>query len=279
VSLLRDALAKARAERDGARPAPAPAAPIATVPIPAAPPEPALARPAAPRAPAARAALRRALDARIVAVEAPGTAAAQQYANLRTHLLLALARVAGRVTVMTSAVAGEGKSLTAGNLAAALATEGDGRVVLVDADFRTPTIHTLLGVPRRPGLAEYVEGQADLAAILHRSPVERLVVVPAGGPASPQATSRRFAELIGALREQFDDVVVDAPPVLPVADARALATLAHGVLVVVRAGQTRRDLVLEALGRLHGARVLGIVLNRVERSQTAAYYGVGDGRR
>jgi protein-tyrosine kinase len=277
MSLIREALKKATVDREAVQasravagaPPPSPAAaPAAPAPAPVAP------APPPPFAVAARP------DPALVLAGAPRSTAAQQFENLRTHVHLALAGRPSRVVLVTSAVPGEGKSLTATNLALSLAGNGADRTVVVDGDLRTPRVHALLGVPRTLGLSDYLDRQAGLEAIVHRSPVERALVVPAGtGTWSPsnRLTSPRLRELIAELRTRFDDVVIDSPPLLALADARALAALADGVLVVVRAARTRRDLVAEAVGRLHGARVLGVVLNAAERSQIERHYGVYEG--
>lgn len=219
---------------------------------------------------------RRPVDPLIVCHSAPFTAEAQQYANLRTHLLLALGAGRSRVVLVTSAVPGEGKSLTAANLAACLAGNEEGRTVLVDADLRTPKAHALLGVPRARGLSDFLRGDTPIEATLHGSPIERLVVLPAGERVlapSHLLTSTRFHQLLAALREQFDDIIIDSAPVLPLADARALAKLADGVLVVLRAGRSRRVQAEDAIQRLHGARILGLVFNGAPRSEVESYYG------
>jgi non-specific protein-tyrosine kinase len=174
---------------------------------------------------------------------------------------------------------GDGKSLTAANLAACLAANVEGRVVLVDADLRTPKAHSLLGVPQSRGLAEYLRGEAPIDKVLHDSPIERLAVLPGGSRPTPNPshllTSPRFRDLVTQLRERFDEIIIDSAPLLPLADARALAELADGVLLVIRAGQTRRVQAEDAIQRLNGARLLGLVFNGVRRSELENYYGYG----
>ena len=268
MSLLREALKRAALERQKPRP-------MAT----AAPRKPASAEPPTTALKGIYSTART-VDPLVVCHTAPLTGEAQQYANLRTHVLLALGAEKSRVVLVTSAVPDEGKSLTAANLAACLAGSVEGRVVIIDADLRTPRLHELLGVPRGRGLSEYLRGEAPIEAVLHSSPIEQVVVLPAGDRAAAPShllTSPRLRELIAALREQFDDIIIDSAPALPLADARALATLADGVLLVLRAGRTRRAQAEDAIQRLHGARLLGLVFNRARRAELQGYYGYGSG--
>jgi capsular exopolysaccharide synthesis family protein len=214
----------------------------------------------------------------VVAHTAARTTEAQQYTNLRTQVLLALGETGARAVVVTSAVPKEGKSVTAVNFAACLAANADGRTIIVDADLRTPTVHALLGVPRKPGVSELLRGHVALEAAMHLSVIDRLAVLPAGEAArSPShlLTSAGFRGLLASLRTRFDDIVIDVGPILALADARALASLSDGVVLVVRAGYTPREDVLEAVRRLQGARLLGVVLNRAVYSEMEPYYHYG----
>ncbi|HEU4694894.1 MAG TPA: CpsD/CapB family tyrosine-protein kinase [Vicinamibacterales bacterium] len=166
-------------------------------------------------------------------------------------------------TVMVaSALAGEGKSLTAANLARALSEAYGKRVVLIDADLRRPSQHALFGIRNTPGLIDCLAGNlpvrpARLSNTLH--------VVPAGSPeANPleRLSSSGLRELLSEQAERSDWVIIDVPPLAACPDAGILAHLVDGVVVVVRAGQTPLASVESAVTALGRERVVGVVLNR-----------------
>ena len=195
---------------------------------------------------------------------------AESVRQLRTSL--AFLRTPGEpgaapaVVVVTSALAGEGKTSTALDLARALAETGE-RVLLVESDLRRPGLAASLALEGGPGLSEVLAGRAELAAALQPGGVEGLQVLPAGGvPPNPAELlgSRRMADLVAALRTRYDRVLLDAPPVLPVTDAVVAAATTDGVLLLVRWGRTSRAEVSEAVATLERSRVpvLGGVLTR-----------------
>jgi capsular exopolysaccharide synthesis family protein len=217
-------------------------------------------RPAA----AARVARGVVFDRLMVAARAPHGDAAEQYRTLRTRIAQSENGHARRVLVVTSPAQGDGKSVTASNLALTMAQEFGRRTVLMDADLRRPGVHALLGVPLEPGLTEVLRGEVSLDEALVEIADVNLTVLPAGRPAD------RPAELLGttamrrtldALRSRFDRVLIDTPPVLPLADVGVLAPYADGVLLVVRAGATPKPLIERALASFDTGRLLGVVLN------------------
>jgi receptor protein-tyrosine kinase len=173
----------------------------------------------------------------------------------------------------------EGKTSTVANLAIALAQTGK-RVLVVDADLRRPQIAGLLGLEGAVGLTTVLVGRSTLeeSIQLHRASG---VHVLASGPVPPNPTeilqSQSTRELLGKLRVMFDVVLVDAPPLLPVADAAILGTEADGVILVVRHGRTTRDQLGQAGHRLAavGARIAGAVVNMTPRRQKGYDYGYG----
>lgn len=222
------------------------------------------------------------LSESLVLVRHPHAPAAEAYRALRTSLLFAQS-VPIRSVVITSAGAAEGKTTVAGNLAAAFAQQGLS-VVLVDADLRRPAVHEVFAVPREPGLSNVLIRQAPLEQALRPTPVERLMVLPAGTlPPNPAELlgSPAMDELLAQLDARADLVILDTPPVLAAADAAVLAPRAQGVVLVARAGRVNRDAVVRAFRQLQSvnARVLGTVLNdpdaevpRYVSSEAYAYY-------
>jgi len=200
---------------------------------------------------------------------------AEAYRTLRTSLLLKQGPNAPRTIVFTSAVGNEGKTTTAVNTAVALASCGT-NVLLIDADLRLPRCHEAIGLPRRPGLGEYLAGQLRSQPI-QGTHIPNLSFVGAGrAPLNPTEllTSWRMWQLVRGARERFDYVIIDSPPVLAVSDPLLLANIADGVVLVVQSRRSREDHAQAAIMRLHeaGAVVLGAVLNRGEVGREYYHY-------
>jgi non-specific protein-tyrosine kinase len=180
--------------------------------------------------------------------------------------------------VVTSAVIGEGKSTTACNLALALAEAGS-RVVLVEGDLRRPRVDEYLGLERAVGLTNVLLGEVALEDALQPFGANRLQVLPSGPlPPNPSELlgSSAMQSLLDRLEQVADLVVIDAPPLLPVADASVLGALASGVLLVVDASKTRRDAVRHAADQVRsvGGTLLGAVLTQLPIKGPEAYgYG------
>jgi capsular exopolysaccharide synthesis family protein len=217
-----------------------------------------------------------------VSLLAPATFEAEQYRALR-HLVEARKGVDGLTLVAVSSPAiGDGKTVTAINLAGALAQRADARVLLVDADLRRPSIARALGL-RTPGgspprglVDAIVEPGPGLAAVRLPCPEFNLDVVPAGGiPETPYELlqSPGFAALLAEARRSYDLVVLDTPPLVAVPDGRVLERLVDGVVLVVSAHRTPRRLVEEALSLVDPAKTLGIVFNRDDRPLSGYYRG------
>jgi tyrosine-protein kinase Etk/Wzc len=193
----------------------------------------------------------------------------EAFRNLRTGLIWSDGGEALRTLVVTSAAPGEGKTMTAANLAVTLAYDGL-RVLLVDCDIRRPRVHGLFQMPRAPGLMELLRASSDPEApqprAIRETPVARLSVLTCGAlpvNAANLLSGTRMRVLLRELEEQFDIIVLDTPPVLATADASIVASLTDGVLLVVRAGTTDKNAAQRAYQQLAnvGARVVGTVLN------------------
>lgn len=183
-----------------------------------------------------------------------------------------LRRIRGTSCIaLTSPLAGEGKSTVSVGLAAALAREPGRRVLLIEADHRCGSLQRTLGIAHSPGLAEWLNGAIDYVPVRVLEPGGFFLLV-AGQAALERPEllgSSRMEGLLRAARGLFDFVILDATPVLPVADAVLIQDLVDGFLVVVRSRRTPKDAIREALARLRPDRVLGIVLNEhvgVDRS-------------
>ncbi len=204
------------------------------------------------------------LNPLLVAGLAPKSLAAEQYRQLRTRLSLAEGANAVRTVLVTSPQKGEGKSITSANLALTMAQELQRRVVILEADLRKPSLQQLFGLPPGPGLSEYLTGAADLQQVMTFMPEQHLTVIPAGStPGNPAELlgSTAMRRLLDQLRTSFDRVILDTPPVLPLADVAILAPLVDGALMVVRAGYTPKPAIENALRAFDSSRLLGVVLN------------------
>jgi polysaccharide biosynthesis transport protein len=220
----------------------------------------------------------------VIVARAPHSPQAESFRQLRTNLqFLRVAdeasggRPAGAAVVaVTSSLAAEGKSTTASNLAVALAETG-ARVLLVDADLRRPSIATALGIEGSVGLTTVLSGQAEVADVVQEWGTNGLDVL-ASGPVPPNPAellgSPAMHRLVQELRRTYDYVVVDTAPLLPVTDAAVLSRVVDGTILVADAGRVRRGQVAQALANLEqvSGRVLGVVLNRIQRDETSYEY-------
>jgi protein-tyrosine kinase len=214
------------------------------------------------------------LSSLLVAGLAPKSAAAEQYRQLRTRLAHAEGANNLRTVLVTSPQKGEGKSITSANLALTMAQELQRRVVILEADLRKPSMQQLFGLPSGPGLTEYLSGAAELKDVMRFLPDHNLTVIHAGSAAANPAEllgSTAMRRLLDTLRTQFDRVILDTPPVLPLADVAVLAPLVDGSLMVVRAGVTPKPAIENALRAFDSSRLLGIVLNDSGHEQDYRY--------
>jgi capsular exopolysaccharide synthesis family protein len=177
---------------------------------------------------------------------------------------------AGKVVMIVSAVAHEGKTLTALNLALTFSGPYQRQVLLIDCDLRRPSLHEALQLPNAPGVAEYAESDASPVP---RAVAPRLAFVPGGRTSDDPVgalTSRGVAALIEHGRANFDWIVIDTPPLVAVPDASLLNDLVDGVVLVLGAGRTSYDLATRAIAAVGRDRILGVVLNTVEARDMAS---------
>ncbi|GGL87342.1 polysaccharide biosynthesis tyrosine autokinase [Nakamurella endophytica] len=203
---------------------------------------------------------------------------AEAFRQLRTNLQFVDVDNPVHVLVVTSSLPNEGKSTTAANLAILYAETGR-RVLLIEGDMRKGRVAEYLGLERAVGLSDVLAGNADVRDVLQTWNADGLTVLLGGSvPPNPSELlgSHNMAMLLGQLRGMFDVIVIDTPPLLPVTDAAVAATLADGVLLVVRQGRTSRTQVAASVRSLQAvdARILGAVLSMVrKRSDDTKAYG------
>lgn len=207
---------------------------------------------------------------------------AEAFRNLRTNVRFMREGQGASEFVVTSPAPQEGKSVTAANLAIAIAQQGV-RTLLIDADMRRSVLHTRFEMERSPGLADLLVGEHTPQQVIRPTQVENLFLLPAGAhPPNPAELvgGARMEALLEKLREKFDSIVIDSPPLLAVTDASVLGPKTDGVILVVRAEKTDKDAIALAVQQLRhvGAEILGVVVNDarpdgVYYSYYRKYYG------
>ena len=222
------------------------------------------------------------LNEKVVIDQNMSSSSREQYRRLAAVLHDAQSTTGLQVVMVASAVAGEGKTLTASNLALTFSESYRKRVLLIDGDLRRPTLHSVFRLDTASGLADGLMSTTD-TKMLVRQVSTRLAVLPAGRPsADPMAglTSERMKRLLDEARQSFDWVILDTPPVMLLPDAHLMASMVDGAVLVVRAASTPHELVRRATEAVGRSRILGVVLNRAEPSgqhDHYQYYGYGYG--
>jgi len=215
------------------------------------------------------------LDPVLVAALHPLSVAAEQYRTLRSRIAQSENGQPIRVVQITSPGNGDGKTITAVNLALTMAQEFQRRVLVIDTDLRLPHVHELFNLEPGPGLVDVLTGAAQLEDALVEIPQQHLTILRAGRPYDRPAEmlgSGPMRRLLDGLRTEFDRIVVDSAPAI-VADPVAFAPLADRVLLVVRAGSTTKPAITRALAALASTKLLGLVFNESGASVQPPYGG------
>ncbi|PFD99369.1 CpsD/CapB family tyrosine-protein kinase [Priestia megaterium] len=219
------------------------------------------------------------LKRRLLAHNSPKDPVAEQYRTIRTNIQFSNVDQDIKTIVLTSSGAEEGKSTTSSNLATVYAQQGL-KVLLIDADLRKPTGHYTFRLENHIGLTNVLTRQSTLAQAVQESEIPHLSVL-TSGPIPPNPSellaSAQMAELLKEMKEQFDMIIFDTPPILAVADAQILANQVDGTILVVSSGKTEKDAALKSKELLSNAKgkLLGVVLNnrKVEEGNYYYYYG------
>ena len=214
---------------------------------------------------------------KLVVTERPEQSTIEQYRKLAATLHHAQTERQLKVVMVSSAVSGDGKTLTSTNLALTLSESYRRRVLLIDADLRRPSVHEVFQVKNVTGLTDSLKAENDRRLPLIQASAY-LSLLLAGRPDSdPMSglTSSRMRRLIGEAAATFDWVIIDTPPVVLLPDANLLAAMVDAAILVIGAGKTPHKLIMRAIDALGRNRILGVVLNRVDPSCLAGGYGYG----
>ncbi|MCL6610108.1 MAG: CpsD/CapB family tyrosine-protein kinase [Peptococcaceae bacterium] len=203
----------------------------------------------------------------LYALQNPKAPVVEAFRALRTNVSFAAADRTYRTLLVTSPTPGDGKSTVAANLGAVIAQAGK-KVLLIDGDLRKPVLHQIFSVTNLLGLTNILVQGRKVSEAARETQISGLYFVPSGPiPPNPSelVASVRMAGLLEEAREQYDVVLLDSPPMVTVTDAALLSTRVDGVMLVVKAGVTRLDLVNDAIGQLRkaSANFMGVVLNQV----------------
>ena len=214
----------------------------------------------------------------LIANEDAKSPVSEAYRTIRTNIKFS--NIAGRelkTIMLTSATPNEGKSTTISNLAVVMAQAGHS-VVVCDCDFRNPTQHKIFGLPNK-GLSNCVSTGSDVMEIVQPTKIPNLYVL-TSGPVAPNPSellgSQNMVDIFEELKQHFDYVLVDTPPVMPVTDAAVVSGKVDGTILVIASGEVSPSIAVEAKKRLEqaGAHMLGVVLNKVDVASTG-HYGYG----
>lgn len=217
------------------------------------------------------------IEKRVVAYYQPKGAIAEQYRTLRTNLQRLNKEHPVKVVAFTSAIHNEGKTTTTVNLAVAMTYEAHKKILLVDCDLRKGTTHVLLGLQNTAGLSEYLSSEMGLDNVIRKTPIQNLDVILSGHvPSNPSELldSQKMKEFLSWSKENYDFVIIDTPPVIALTDAAVLGEHCDGIIIVVQAGRTKREVIkqTELLLTQGGCAILGFVLTNVEYYIPSYYY-------
>jgi exopolysaccharide/PEP-CTERM locus tyrosine autokinase len=213
----------------------------------------------------------------LVAINQPNSPIAEEYRRLKSILIKETKADFLNTIMITSSVDGEGKSITAINLAVSLAQEIDHSILLIDTDLRKPLIHKYIGIEPKYGLSEYLTQDIDVPEILIKTGIGNLVLLPAGSKAKNPVellSSEKMKSLIKELKHRYTDryIIIDTPPLLPFAEAIAIASYVDGIIFVVKEGHAQKKTIENAINLIKDLNILGVVYNGVNVENLDGYY-------
>lgn len=204
------------------------------------------------------------LDDKIVTYFQPGSIVAEQFRKLRTYLTVIENKP--KTILLTSSYSGEGKSLIAINLAITIAVELNSYAMLVDCDLRNPTLSKWFGMTESRGLSDYLLGDDDLPGLMVKTQIDKLTLLTGGSTQDNPVeliASKRMVTLVNELKSRYNDryIILDSSPVLATTEPNVLNNVVDGIIFVIRAGETPREWVKQAVKVLGKEKIIGVVLN------------------
>jgi len=211
-------------------------------------------------------------DPKLVTLSAPDSVDAENFKVLRAQILFPKEGPSPRTIMVTSAFSEEGKSFVAGNLAISIALGINEHVLLVDCDFRRPSLQKTFGFMPCLGLCEYLNGRENLEDLIVNTRIPRLSLLPSG-PVPPNPSellaSRKMRSFLEEVRNRYDDryIIIDAAPSQVTSEASVLAQYVDGIIFVVMAGKSPRETVQKSIENIGRKKILGVVLNGYDQSK------------
>lgn len=210
----------------------------------------------------------------------PKSVGAEAYKTLRTNIQYSSFDKNAQAIIVTSSQPGEGKSTISGNLALSMAQDGK-KTILIDCDLRKPTVHKKFGITNSSGLSEVIVGKVDLKDAMKEFNKNLTIITSGKIPPNPSEMlgSNNMKRFLDELKRHYDCIILDTPPVLAVTDAQILSRNVDGMVLVIRAGRTKKDMVLKAKKQIEnvGGKIIGTILNAVDskngRNNYYYYYG------
>ena len=212
----------------------------------------------------------------LIVINSPKSTASESYRGLRTSILFSAADAPPRTILVTSAAPFEGKTITSANIAVAMAQAGN-KILLIDCDMRRPRMHRVFNVPRDRGLSNILAGTCGIDDAIIHTTIPGVDIIPSG-PVPPNPSemlgSQSMFKIIEILRGQYDRIIIDSPPITAVTDSVIISRWVDGVLLVVRVGETHREIIKNGIGLLQSANahILGAILNGVDMGRDSYYY-------
>ncbi|WP_353063295.1 CpsD/CapB family tyrosine-protein kinase [Tunturibacter psychrotolerans] len=214
-------------------------------------------------------------QSRLVSLAESASPAAEAFRLLTVRLRHLRRDQTLKKVLITSTIPQEGKSMVAGNLACTLAVKTQQKILLLEGDLRRPSLSKMFGLGRNPGLCEWLEGESSLAASIYHLEEPDIWILPAGSAPSNALEllqSGRLSTLMDRLTAWFDWIIIDSPPVLPLADTSVWMRLADGILLATRQGSTEKRQLLRGLEAIERRKLIGALVNSSNNAATSDYY-------
>jgi capsular exopolysaccharide synthesis family protein len=211
----------------------------------------------------------------LITIENPKSPVSESYRTLRTNIMFSSLDKKVQTIMVTSSGPEEGKSTVASNLAVIMAQSGS-KTIIIDCDLRKPRLHKVFQVSNQIGLSNYLIGEATIADVVKQATVENLQILPSGvKPPNPAELvgSGKMRAFVESLKQYYDYIILDTPPVVIVTDAQLVSQYADGSLLVIAAGEVEREASMKAKELLTkvNAKILGVVLNKVDGNSNGRY--------